>query len=507
MPTFIKGTWDKILILFEVLCVLLPLSPAFMPLVYRDSGVFLYTGWRILNGQVPYLNVWDHKPPIIFFINSLGLAFANNSRWGVWLIEFISLFFAAYIGFKLLQKALGSFPAIVGTLFWLLTLVFVIEGGNLTEEYALPLQFAALWLFYSTSEPNIKKWKYFLIGLLGCIAFFTKQTSIGIWVAIIIFLTFKAVTSGQIKNWFIEILYISLGVFSVCIPIVLYFGIHGAFTQFINATFEYNFIYASAIKGFKNRLFPITNGIKPLVTTGLFQFSMIGSIIASIIVVFKKEVIQKQITLLTIGLIDLPIEFLLISGSGNAYSHYYISILPILGIFAGFAFWFLLTSLKFWGIKNDILSFLTIGTVLIILWSSFNDYNKQRRAYENNNNTSIINYITSTTSPDDYVLLWGAESSINYYSERISPTRFVYQYPLYMQRYTSEKMILEFMDDVIQNNPKLIIDTKNPSTPMYVFPIKSESIDEKISYLQSNYHFVENINSWSIYEKNATIVP
>ena len=88
----IDRSWEKLLVFSGALCVLLPVSPLNMKFSYSDSGVFLYTGWRILNGELPYRDVWDHKPPIIFYINALGLAIANNSRWGVWLIELHALF-------------------------------------------------------------------------------------------------------------------------------------------------------------------------------------------------------------------------------------------------------------------------------------------------------------------------------------------------------------------------------------------------------------------------------
>ncbi len=50
----------------------------------RDSGAFLYIGQRILKGDIPYRDIWDHKPPCIFFINALGLFIGRGAIWGVW---------------------------------------------------------------------------------------------------------------------------------------------------------------------------------------------------------------------------------------------------------------------------------------------------------------------------------------------------------------------------------------------------------------------------------------
>ncbi len=53
---------------------LFPSNPTNMTLAFRDSGVFLYVGWRLLNGDIPYRDVWDHKPPLIYFVDALGIA-------------------------------------------------------------------------------------------------------------------------------------------------------------------------------------------------------------------------------------------------------------------------------------------------------------------------------------------------------------------------------------------------------------------------------------------------
>ena len=50
----------------------------------RDSGVFLYIGSRILEGEVPYRGIWDHKGPLIYYINALGIALTPGSEYGVW---------------------------------------------------------------------------------------------------------------------------------------------------------------------------------------------------------------------------------------------------------------------------------------------------------------------------------------------------------------------------------------------------------------------------------------
>ena len=74
------------------------------------------------------------------------------------------------------------------------------------------------------------------------------------------------------------------------------------------------------------------------------------------------------------------------------------------------------------------------------------------------------------------VLIWGAESAINFNTKRRSPSRFVYQLPLYNYNYAKEDLILEYLNSIIQNQPKFIIDTNNNETPIFDFPVQTESI-------------------------------
>ena len=45
-----------------------------------DQAIFVYVTKGILQGEVPYLDRWDHKGPLIYIINLIGLIIDEN--WG-----------------------------------------------------------------------------------------------------------------------------------------------------------------------------------------------------------------------------------------------------------------------------------------------------------------------------------------------------------------------------------------------------------------------------------------
>lgn len=136
----------------------------------------------------------------------------------------------------------------------------------------------------------------------------------------------------------------------------------------------------------------------------------------------------------------------------------------------------------------------------IFAWRSFDGYMTQLYTYRQfTKNEAVIEYIRETTSPDEQVLLWGAETSINYFAQRKSPTRFVYQSPLHQENYTDETMIDQFLEEVIQNQPRLIIETDTKDA-LYSFPLSTETIEKKTSFLKARYCIVQRMDSWKIYE-------
>ncbi len=170
---------------------------------------------------------------------------------------------------------------------------------------------------------------------------------------------------------------------------------------------------------------------------------------------------------------------------------------------------FLLTAVLL-GSLNELVSVWRIGTrgkslfivllVVVFLVNSFLGYKDYVKYLRGIDYREVSNYIRSNSDSDDFVLLWGAEAGVNFAAQRRSPSRFVYQYPLYMRGYVNEQIIEEFLGDVIRKRPRLIIDTHNPETPFYDFPIQTDTIMSRIEYLKTHYRYKGEINGWTVYE-------
>src|SRR3954449_2554783 len=116
-PWFYQGLYRRLswlplpLLLALGTSALIPDSPPFRVVPGRDSGVFLYVASTILGGGIPYRDVWDHKPPAIYYLDALGLL-CGRSIWGVWLIQVLCVCSAVALGYSLMRGAVGNVPAL-----------------------------------------------------------------------------------------------------------------------------------------------------------------------------------------------------------------------------------------------------------------------------------------------------------------------------------------------------------------------------------------------------------
>ena len=67
-----------------------------------DSSVFLYIGKQMHAGKVPYVDLFDHKGPLLYLIQYLGFSIWKDSvAGGVWILELVSFGGLAFLMLKL----------------------------------------------------------------------------------------------------------------------------------------------------------------------------------------------------------------------------------------------------------------------------------------------------------------------------------------------------------------------------------------------------------------------
>lgn len=450
----------------------------------RDSGVFMYIGSEILEGKIPYRDIWDHKPPLIFYINALGHLINPKHWWGLWLVQFAFLYGSLLTAFVLIKRQLGAIPAVASCALFVVLFQPLYEQGNFTEQYALLWQFAALYLF-AEMKRKPRKWHGDAIGVTGALAFLLRQNLIGVWIAIGLYLVVEAaITRNWRENWQL-LWHMIIGGIAPLIFLGIYFALHGALDEMLDAVFAYNFVHVSSVE--TGRWYDMWLYGFRRITIGESRFPpFILMPIAFLIALSYLRWAKREIRpIIILSLILLPIEIVLANLSGYNFTHYYLAWLPVFTLLCAIAVYALLQLLteisrKFgwhksptfarWGQIGAIgLQGVIILLLLLYLYPNIGKYLEQKNNYAANYIHEVPNfaveYVRRYTEPDDYILVWGAQTEIYDLSERPSPTRFVYQYPLTKSGYDVERVTAEFYQDLLAHPPELIIDTRNSALP------------------------------------------
>lgn len=471
-----------------------------MPFVARDSGVFLYIGWRILNGEIPYRDVWDHKGPVIYYLDALGLWLSPNNTWGVWGIEFLFLFAAGLISFIVLQKIFGPFPALAGLYLWLFSFFITFAGGNLTTEYTIVFQFLLLYLIYLNRNTS-RALHFFILGFISALTFFTRQNGVGLLVAYVIYLFFHAVGNKSYRELLSQYSRIFIGFLAVTLPVVIYFAFHNALFQFWDAAFVYNYFY-SAARDTSDRWFAIQSGYQWLSQTGIAQLTLAGWILALVWLVRERHSEQFPRAFLWTTVIALPVELLFVSIGGRPRIPYFLSLLPVCAVLSTFSFWALGTLLKKLRFSTPLLAGLVIiltGLVIVIQAPLYINAAKGYRHFVDP--FGVAQYIQENSNPNDYVLMLGAETAVNFFARRASPTRYVYQYPLYYKDYAGVDMLAQFFQDILDNKPKFIVVTTGGAIIQRSFSEnRTDTTDEMANLVRSMYTKKVRMGEWVILE-------
>jgi len=448
-----------------------------------DNGVFLYGGQQLLAGKTPYLDFWDHKGPLIYFINALGLLVGKGSRWGVWGVEFIFLVLTAVGIYKITRDQWGKSAGIAAAVYWAYALGQVghykyFNDTNYTEAYSLLFNVAAVYFWMRSSSSKQAHGGWFAMGVATGFSLLLRPNNIGIQVSIVLAEFAAALVRQEIKGFAKKTFILALGVSCVLAVFAIWFFSRGALSDFVDAVFTYNAYYAqkNQVKGFAVSYVAMVAGS----FSKLGWFPFVGYGIVLFLWIYRQvkqktfDTRHENIFILML-LIGLPLETILSSISGRVFFHYVMIWTPYLGLLCGVLAKEFLAKLT----PPSLAKFVPAVLLPIILASLFATNLPVLKGYARLGNhflshgkepleaqTAVVQYIEDVTEPGDTVLVWGNYVWINFLADRASPTQYSYQFPLFMPGYATENRVLNFLAGLQSAPPILIVEPQVDTAEM-----------------------------------------
>ncbi|MCC6360580.1 MAG: glycosyltransferase family 39 protein [Phycisphaerales bacterium] len=147
-----------------------------------DDQMFGYYGWRIAHGGVAYLDVWDNKPPGIYWINAIGFLIGGDSYGGVVFLCALAVIATLVLLYLIQASIYFRGAAAVSTVLacFFITHGFYQGGTNRTETFLIPFELGAVLLYFRGFVRD-RWWKWYVAGLLCGVAFTFKQVGLAAW--------------------------------------------------------------------------------------------------------------------------------------------------------------------------------------------------------------------------------------------------------------------------------------------------------------------------------------
>jgi 4-amino-4-deoxy-L-arabinose transferase-like glycosyltransferase len=417
-----------------------------------DEAVYSYVGWGMLDGLVPYKDVFDHKPPGIYLLYALAFllfgpkalsikVFATIYTLGTVLAVFL-------VGRKMAGERVGCMAAL---LFGIFSCGPKIEGGGVNTEIFLVLPYTLAAYSLLRTVETAERRHYLFFGLWTGLASIIKQVALvnlcwlaAYWLVCI----WRDSTWSAVANIVRNAVLVMVGVALPWLPFVLYFYLSDAIKDFFywQVGFNFNYIYTS---------------YQDLPVTAIFIEQMKGVLsengllwllsLAGIGFLYQQ---MRNPGIFSTGSEPKPLEpmifflmatwpifcFFAISLGGRYYGHYFIQIIPSLSILGGAGLAGLVRSMRVRGLAymRHPLSLMTMAALasafsLFVMTDApyYLKYNGDQISYHQYR-TSLFSvtrfigrYLGKRTQPDDLIYVWRGDPEINFYALRKTPSPFL----------------------------------------------------------------------------------
>jgi len=225
-------------------------SPLYPMNIWPDVNCFFTVGKSMVNGMVPYRDLYEQKGPILYFLYALAALISDNSFLGTYILDAIAFGVFLYFSGLCAKLYLGDSPVvypIVTVLAAILSSVEAAAHGGSAEQMFLSLLIISFYLVNRAICENriLTLREAFAIGLCAGVCLYVKFTFLGFYLGLALFvLVWYLFYEKQPKALPSVIGSFLGGIAAVSLPVFVYFLLTGAVGDFLTVYFYNNlFLY------------------------------------------------------------------------------------------------------------------------------------------------------------------------------------------------------------------------------------------------------------------------
>jgi dolichyl-phosphate-mannose-protein mannosyltransferase len=502
--------------------------------IYRDQATYCAIGQSLLDGKLLYRDLWDNKPPGIFYLYALIVKVFGRVMWSVGVVDLFCLFVISYFIFRFAERYLGTAPAVIAVVF---NAAWHVQGGNLVV--AQPETFLVLFVFIAyflvAGEGAWVVPRYIASGLLFAAAFWVKYNAL----AFLPFLLFvphvdwaaldasqrRLVLKLPWKDWLLRNAAL-LAAFGGAAGLVLgLFWVTGSWPYMKEIQFEVLPRYAAEVfKAVPNYWFLVLD------QTNSTLGSLTQAAAAATLGIAWK---QRRVGRCGPVLLGAAFGYLSVTMQVRFHDYYFQPCLPFLAMFWGFVLtaayeglrallrtfaarrwnlarvllWLVAANVVYWPLPEQAAA-LTLDYIALRDWwrdrMLFYSTSSWARPIDHfGDQLRVIQFLKENSNPGDGVFVWGTDPLIYFLSDGRPPTRFVTNLGL-MSYWSPSSWREELVRDLKKSPPRFVVVARTDQVYMITLTVlDSEGYLKKYpalaEYISRNYRPVKELVYFVVY--------
>jgi Dolichyl-phosphate-mannose-protein mannosyltransferase len=461
----------------------------------RDQATYCVIGQGLLHGQLLYRDLWDNKPPGIFFIYALIVKVFGPVMWCVGAVDILWLLVISCCIFYFARRYMGTPAAALAMVF---NAVRHCRQGYIhaaqPETFLMLCVFAAYFLLLPGKARSVSR--LLAAGLILGAGVWLKYNAVAFFpfVGLVPFLDVRDLDQGRghvrlaipWRDWLTRMLMVGTGFVFAILGVLAYFRVSGAWPALMEVQFEVLPRYGAMV--FHWNLDYFLWAIRQSQNHLGFWTEIMAAL--ALLIGWRCREMAVVAPALLLGFVG----YIAAAMQGRFHPYYFETCYPFFSMFwgyvcvktyEGFKYLRQLFARKRWALARALL-WVVLAALGISLFPeesvrvaqhyrfledwwrnpemSYIVYWWQLPLEKLSEQLRVINYLKENSSPNDEVYVWGTAPLINFLSQRENPSRFVSNLAL-ISTWGPPRWRQELVHTLETKRPRYIVVARHDSIP------------------------------------------
>ena len=305
-------------------------------------------------GGTLYVDVVDHKGPLLFMIFCAGISLTPHSTLGVWLLEWLWWVITFFLFYKTARLYTQPVTAALAVLLTVEPVQYFFQAGSLVEAWALPFISASLFIFVKYLKSGVfRRAEVCVTGAAMTCAFMLNGNLISVWAFFVPFILVRLLIKKDFKTLGRCALWFMLGMSGAALLFAMWLYLFSSISGF----FKWQILYNADTIFQHGSIYHLYSLIMRF--TYASSYFVWLHLLALCIIVRRKSYMDLALFAYT------GVTLLLVNTSGRDFAHYGIQLIPCALLPAAICMEALY---RFWGNKKGVI---VSALVFLLLWGRF----------------------------------------------------------------------------------------------------------------------------------------